>query len=247
MNQAQFHIHTPDMGSVHLSQAVLIYENRTGFAELATLHRIEQVDGEAIIGAGRLMTAKAALKLAADLGKHSAHVGFLPDNVLCFNGEAIVWWMPPAKRHISFSTPAHIDEMGAAERGETVPHPGLVFAAAPQYWYVWAVKGAKRPTPATPLYQAPYFNVGSKGEICQGSASVPNEGTVEKISAWNDAFFRSTFTHPNVIGDLVNHYCRKEYLFWRHMLDGRFKRFPERVLIDRKITLGDLLGLNRGK
>lgn len=32
------------------------------------------------------------------------------------------------------------------------------------------------------------------------------------------------------------------YAFWRDMLDRRFARFPERVLVDVKTTLGGLLG-----
>ena len=32
------------------------------------------------------------------------------------------------------------------------------------------------------------------------------------------------------------------YAFWRDMLDGAFTRFPERVLVDAKTTLGQLLG-----
>lgn len=32
------------------------------------------------------------------------------------------------------------------------------------------------------------------------------------------------------------------YAFWRDMLDGRLTRFPERVLVDIKTTLGQLLG-----
>jgi hypothetical protein len=30
------------------------------------------------------------------------------------------------------------------------------------------------------------------------------------------------------------------------MLDGKFKKFPERVLIDAKTTLGKLLGMEQG-
>ena len=32
------------------------------------------------------------------------------------------------------------------------------------------------------------------------------------------------------------------YAFWRDMLNGRFTRFPERVLVDANTTLGQLLG-----
>ena len=103
------------------------------------------------------------------------------------------------------------------------------------------MKGQHRPTPQTPLFQAPYFNVDGRGCICQGNVPVPTGTTVEKISAWNDAFLRSYFTHPNVAGKLLR-YRGGAYTFWRDMLDGRFARFPDRVLVDTKITLGQLLG-----
>ena len=53
--------------------------------------------------------------------------------------------------------------------------------------------------------------------------------------------FHSYFTHPNVAGKLLN-YRGGSYAFWRDMLNQRFKRFPERVLVDTKTTLGQLLG-----
>jgi PRTRC genetic system protein B len=106
---------------------------------------------------------------------------------------------------------------------------------------VWAVKGSRRPTPQTPLFQAPYFNVDAQGRICQGNVPVPEGTAVEKIEAWNDAFFRSFFTHPNVAGKLVR-YRGGSYAFWRDLLDQRFARFPGRVLVDVKTTLRALLG-----
>ena len=64
---------------------------------------------------------------------------------------------------------------------------------------------------------------------------------MKRIGAWNDAFLRSYFTHPNVTGKLLR-YRGGSYAFWRDMLDQRFTRFPERVLVDAKSTLGQLLG-----
>lgn len=243
MNQAIFRIQAPQTGAVSLQRAVLIYGDRRGRAALATLHNIEDAAGEAIIGAGRAMSAQTARRLAADLCHHATPAGFLPETVLCLQGNAMLWWVPPAHRHVAFRVdPGHAAQMGGGERGGSVPHPGLVFAASPRFWRVWAVKGTKRPTPATVLYQAPYFNVDGHGNICQGNVSVPDGTTVERIGAWNEAFFRSFFTHPNVSGKLVHH-RGGAYAFWRDMLDGKHRRFPERVLVDAGITLGGLLGM----
>ena len=245
MNEAEFFIQAPSAGTVHLRRAVLIYDGQQGSA-LATVHDIEDVDGEAVICAGQAMTPRAAMDLAKALLKRAAHGGFLPETALYMDGDAIVWWVPPTRRHIAFRVEdEHAEAFGGRERGETVPHPGLVFAASGRVWRVWAVKGAGRPTPATPLYQAPYFNVDAQGNICRGNAPVPEGTTVEKIAAWNDAFLRSYFTHPNGAGKLVR-YRSGAYAFWRDLLDGRFQRFPERVLVDVKTTLGRMLGLKEG-
>jgi len=245
MNQAEFFIRAPSAGTAHLRRAVLIYDGQQGGA-LATVHDIEDVDGEPVIGAGQAMTPRAAMDLARALLKRAAHGGFLPETVLYMESDLIVWWVPPARRHIAFNVGAgQAEAFGGRESGEAVPHPGLVFAASGRIWRVWAVKGKARPTPATALYQAPYFNVDVQGSICQGNAPVPEGTTVEKIEAWNDAFLHSYFTHPNGPGRLV-HYRGGAYAFWRDMLDGRFRRFPERVLVDVKTTLGRLLGLAQG-
>lgn len=241
MNEAEFSIHTPTDNVLELDQAVLLYHGRSGSA-LATVHEVITVDGAPVIGAGRAMTAQAARELAAALLQRAAHGGFLPETVLYLQGDLLVWWVPPARRHLAFRVGTEQAEaFGGRERGETVPQPGLIFAAASNVWRVWAVKGQSRPTPQTPLFQAPYFNVDGQGRICQGNVPVPNGTTVEKISAWNDAFLRSYFTHPNVTGKLLR-YRGGAYAFWRDMLDGRFTRFPERVLVDAKTTLGQLLG-----
>lgn len=241
MNQAEFRIRTQTDGILRLDQAVLIYRGASDTA-LATVHQVEQVDGEAVILAGQAMTPRAAIQLARALAKGVAHGGFLPETVLYMDGDLLLWWVPPAKRHIVFRAP----ELDAPERGETVPHPGLVFAASGSMWKVWAVKGKRRPTLRTPLFQSPYFNVWEDGDICRGNVQVPDGTTAEKIDAWNAAFFGSFFTHPNTKGRLVRyrgHDRGGAYAFWRDMLDGKFKTFPERVLVDANTTLGQLLGM----
>ena len=70
MNQAEFFIQAPSTGTVHLRRAVLIYDGQQGSA-LATVHDIEEVDGEAVIGAGQAMTPRAAMDLAKALLKRA--------------------------------------------------------------------------------------------------------------------------------------------------------------------------------
>lgn len=235
MNQARFDILARTDGELRLSKAVLVYEGQSGGA-FATLHDIEDIDGLPTIQAGKAMTPRAALRLARELGRGVAQGGFLPETVLYMDGDLLLWWVPPARRQVWFRA----GDIGPDERGEVVPHPGLVFAASSQQWSVWAVKGQGRPTPESALYQAPYFNVDASGGICQGNVAIPSGTTAEKIGAWNDAFFNSYFTHPNVHKGLVS-YRGGACQFWRHMLDGKFSAFPEKVLVDRQCQLRHLL------
>jgi len=244
MNQAQFSIRTPSDSELTLVQAVLIYKGRSG-SLLATLHEVEveDVDGEAVIGAGKPVTPRAALDMARALGQEIGYGGFLPATVLYLNADLILWWAPRARRHVMFRVDdEHVATMGGKVRGERVPHPGLVFAASRKAWNVWAVKGEARPVLSTPLYQAPYFNVYDNGAICRGNVEVPKGTTAEKIEAWNDAFFRSYFSHPNVEKGLVK-YRGGAYRLWRDLLDGKHARFPERALVSTDQTLGKLLGV----
>lgn len=235
MTKAQFDILAPTDGEMRLSKAVLIYKGKANGA-FATLHDIEEVEGQPTVQAGKPLTPRAALRLARELGKGVVHGGFLPETVLYLDGDLMLWWLPACRRPVWFRA----GDIGAKDRNGVVPHPGLVFAASSQQWSVWAVKGCDRPTPGTAVFQAPYFNVNASGEICQGNVTVPSGTTAEKIWAWNDAFFNSYFTHPNVAKGLVT-YRGGASQFWRHMLDGKFSKFPEEVLVGRKCCVQDLL------
>ena len=241
MQQADFRIRTQTGGTLHLSQAVLIYQSNDTSA-FATVHSIDIVNGQAVILAGQAMTPCAACTISRALSKSVMHGGFLPATVLYLDGDLLVWWVPPSERHIVFRANELQERWGASERGERVPHPGLIFAASGDIWKVWAVKGASRPTLDTPLCHAPYFNVWDSAGICRGNVTVPEGTTTEKIDAWNAAFLDSVFTHPNGKRKLVK-YRGGAYRFWLDMLNGKFTTFPDQVLTDAGMTLGKMLGL----
>jgi len=232
----KFEVHGGDAQAMNLSQAILLYRGNGG-QTFATVHAVGKKGGAPMILEGKPMTPAVAVRLAREISKKAARGGFIPPNLLYMDGETLAWWVPPARRHIAFRAP----ELGAPELGETVPHPGLVFAVdGRRSWRVWAVLGDQRPDEKTPLYRAPYFNVSAEGVICTGNVTLPDGTTAEKIEAWNRAFFGSFFTHPNANGQLVT-YRGGAYKFWRDMLDGKHCEFPERVLVAAKTTLATAL------
>lgn len=223
-----------------LDKAILVYKGGGGQA-FATAHEVAKVGKKTVILAGKAMSAQAAVELALELSKNAARGGFVPQELLFHDGDTMSWWVPPARRHVSFKA----KELGADERGEVVSHPGLVFmASGRRHWSVWAVKGNERPNEQTPLFLAPYFNVSETGVICVGNVSLPDGTAAERISAWNDAFFNSFFTHSNA-RKLVK-YRGGAYAFWRDMLNGKHHVFPERVLVPLGKNLKDVLNGGSG-
>lgn len=222
-----------------LRKAILVYANSKSQPAYATVHDV-QVDenGKTTVLAGVAATVQSVAEIAQLLIRQVKTGHFLPENILSVGIDSLVWWVPPARKRVFFNN----EKLGGECSAET-PHPGLIFSVSGKNeWAVFAVKGKDRPTPGTPLFLAPYFNVWADGKICTGNVTIPPGSTANTISAWEKAFFESYFTHPNVHAPqkLVNH---KEgaYGFWKKMLGERYKRFPERVLVDMECTLSDLL------
>lgn len=89
MNQAEFRIRTRTDGILQLDQTVLIYR-RASDSALATVHQVEEVDGEPVILAGKAMTPRAAIQRARALSNGVAHGGFLPETVLYMVGDLLL-------------------------------------------------------------------------------------------------------------------------------------------------------------
>src|SRR5260221_11889084 len=98
MNQAEFHIRTEHDSVLALQQAVLIYRGAQGSA-FATVHDVEEVNGEATILAGKSMTPRAAIMLARDLAKGIRHGGVTPETVLYQERDRWRGWRGRAMRH----------------------------------------------------------------------------------------------------------------------------------------------------
>lgn len=218
---------------MQLRRAILLYEGYQ--SSFATVHKVSQNNGVPVLDVGEAMSLASLASIAMSLGT-SAHIGkFLRPEILSVGMNSVVWWIKPDFRRVWFN--CSNNKTIGVESAET-PHPGLVMAVVSDRWYVFAVKGDTRPEADTLLYQAPYFNVWTNGLICTGSTQVPEDVSASNIASWETAFFSSAFSHPNVHApDKLLKYRGGEYKFWRHMLDGRFKDFPEKVLVASDLTV----------
>lgn len=223
-----------------LLAAVLIYGSDTRGSRKASwlsVHDIEKRDGRAVVLPGRAATREGLRALLAGIdGKAAAVPAILDPHVLAQGDGYLAWWCPPGHRQVWFRTKHAL----LGNRTGVTPHPGLVFMVhedAAQPWVVFAVRGAERPTAETPLFQAPYFNVNGAGAICTGNVDLPKGPLATQPQAWSDVFFRSYFTHPNKHQGLVR-YRTGSYAFWKMLLDGRCKSFPDERLVPAKATVG---------
>lgn len=221
--------------SVKLSGAIMIYGDSNN--AYATYHNVHfNAENQPSLLEGHPLTAGQIGGLVHRLGRNAQIGCFLSDNVLSVGMDSLVWWVKPAVREIHFAC----GDKSIGNESGMVPHPGLVFAVVEGIWYVFAVKGNKRPTEKTQLYQVPHFNVWAGGKICTGNVKLPEGADVDDRAAWEKAYFGSRFSHPNV-QKLVN-YKGGGYAFWRDMLDGKFAKFPSEVLVPETMTLGGFIG-----
>lgn len=235
----EFTMSTEGEKGLTLYRAICLYTEgdpaRSPAASFATVHdvantgTIENLCME--IMPGRPITQEALLAMVLKMAqKYSVNTELLPAHVLSVSASHLVWWVPAKRRRVFFSNA----ELG--KRSAEVPHPPLMFSVVNGRWSVFALKENERPSEATQLYFAPYFNSYDDCSICVGSAAIPKSLSTKTIAEWENAFFDSAFTHMNGQKKKIAHE-RGEYAFWKEMLDGVYAEFPLDLLVPLKLTL----------
>lgn len=209
-----------------LHRAILLYRNEQASRHMATVHSVVQTasDGAPILGAGQLLTTAVLRELARTLGT-ACPVEFLPECVVARTPELLAWWTLAAIRPMFFRAGSELGNVS----GQRFPHPALLFAVRNGALYVRALRSNYRPTATTQLFAAPYWNIGNDGAVCAGTMRAPKSSTVTTMSAWEQAFFQSEFTHPGGAGRLTKQKGGVAAL-WKG-LAGK-KQFPPPALIE---------------
>ena len=192
-----------DVGSeleLKLYQAVLLYKNDHGNRHMATVHGVVQQNGDVspVLGAGQLLSTASLRDLARQMGT-GCPVEFLPDQVIARTPDLLAWWTPAAVRPMFFRAGSELEGIS----GKRFPHPALLFVVRNGVLFVRALPKNRRPELDTRLAAAPYWNIDSNGAVCAGTMRIPKSVTVASISAWQQAFFQSEFTHPGGAGRLT--------------------------------------------
>jgi PRTRC genetic system protein B len=219
--------------SLQLDSAVLLYRSYRGDV-YATVHAVEEDPNNParrMLGPGIPATKEALASFAQAVSVATAYAGFVPENLLYTSPNALAWWTPAAVRRTWFRCN---DKIIGTTAGAAA-HPALVFVAVPGDWFVFALKDNARPAPDTKLCHAPHFNVWSGGRICTGNVKLPPAIDATSIAAYEDAFFRSNFTHPNQTGAVK--YKGGVKALWRDQLAQPDAATMTRALVHSKETL----------
>jgi PRTRC genetic system protein B len=210
---------------------------------IATVHSVEyDGGGRPLIMPGRLITEADLVTIAKGCAhaRGSLQTEWLDTRVLARGPDRMIWWSAPCKRAMFFAKSTYNGK--TFDGSASCPVPGLVWMARPgDGLYVYACKGAERPTMQTQLYQAPLFNIWGRGKVCVGSAALPDEKSTGDPGEWEKVVFGSRFTHPNFTEPdrLVFGECPAK--FWQKMVVRPRATFPEEKLVEVPLRVEQLL------
>ncbi|MGF6976386.1 PRTRC genetic system protein B [Paraburkholderia sp. JPY465] len=224
-------IHHRGNVDLELDAALLLYRSSAGHV-YATQHSVRIVDERPVLLPGVPITLEGLADFADLAAKRTSYRGFVHDRIVYVAPNVLAWWVPACTRRVWFRS-----EDAIGERAGDANHPPLVFIVSKSGWLIFALRENVRPGPATKMYTAPYYNVWENGEICAGNAETPDSISPDSIKAFEDAFFRSRFTHPNNTR-LIHRRGGAERL-WLDLLDGA--EFPIDRLISRSQSLADVI------
>jgi PRTRC genetic system protein B len=232
-------------GSYALTAAVLIYTDSARSHAIATKHVIDTSGGAARITPGAPLTVTDYSSLVRALAPQEQPAMLWHDQSVLASGMGrMIWFEPPQKRSLFFKE-SSLNQATFTARGVCAT-PGLVFMACldPLALYVFAVKGSETPSQDTQLYQAPFFNVWSRGQICMGNSDYPREEARANPDAWSKTFFGSHFTHPNFTQEDRLLKGVEPIAFWQKHLAGHANVFPEKVLVELPLRVRDLMAVD---
>jgi len=146
----------------------------------------------------------------------------------------VMWYTKAARKQLFF-----VENLGIPNG--TAAIPSLLWVADKRKLYIYALKTDRKPTAATALYHAPFFNVYSEGNVCMGTVDVNirNSASLEEFTAaWESYFFKSYFSHLMQHHNPVQGNCVS---LWKK-LSGTNEAFPKDILKKTNKTVKSILG-----
>ncbi|OXA99150.1 PRTRC system protein B [Flavobacterium oncorhynchi] len=162
--------------------------------------------------------------------------GIVPTNILHFNPSEngkVLWYSKAQEKELFF-----VKTLGIPSAKAKIPT--LLWHADKQHLYLFALANNGRPKEQSFLYHAPFFNVYENGNVCMGTVDVnikKSTSLEEFISAWENYFFNSYFSHLMQGHNPVKENC---VTLWKKLVTTH-EAFPSEVLIKNNKKLKNLL------
>ncbi len=232
--------------SASLEGAILLYgAAKDRSITYCTVHDVKPVAGRPTIQAGRLMNQNDLMVLVDRVAsaRSALETSWLDAKVVAKGPDRLVWWTPECRRAMFFEKSTY--NKSTFDGHAQCPLPAMVWMAIPKVGlYVYALSENHRPTPDSPLFQAPLFNIWGNGKVCLGSAVAPPADRAGDPHAWEETLFGSRFTHPNFTE--ANRLTKgiNPVAFWRAMVAKPARKFPGDRLVRIPLVAGDLATTN---
>jgi PRTRC genetic system protein B len=161
--------------------------------------------------------------------------GLLPDNLLYLNAatKTVMWYTPCQSATLYFTRSLHL------QNGE-ISLPMLIWKATATELSLFATPAQEKPTAATTLFHAPFYNLHDNGRVCMGTVEVNMthcKNVQEFTSAWQRYFFNSKFSH--LIGEKYPTKTSLPDLYQKLLAEKT--PFPENELISTGKTLQQII------
>lgn len=212
-----------------LQQILAIYNNRI------VVH--EHLENNQL-GAGQPLTVQSAKGIfsfirGTEFEEKYSFRGIIPPNVLRFSSENvnIVWTTEPSIRQLHFKEDLPINS-------GYYPVPRLLWRLKQDNLDVFALKGDENQL-STKLYQAPFLNVYSSGNVCMGSSDYKTKSRFYEmhIQRAESGFFNSVFTHTN-----TDHVVKSNIVdVMNEMAEKKSKAFDTSLLVEIGKTIKDII------
>lgn len=208
-----------------LTDAILIY--RADTAAFASVHKVEQQDGQPTLAAGVPLT-RAHLRQWTEAIGRDVVAEILPGNVLVSHPDVLAWWIPEQVRPAFFAltTPPKGAKALHQRTILPVPYPAHLLIASRKGLGVYALPESVRPTADTPVLHSPVLNVFIDGQLCWGNVPKPKAITTATMTDYERAVFDSWSTHPNLGQNATATGKGGLVKLWDDLAARRARRFP---------------------
>ncbi|SEG89421.1 hypothetical protein [Marinobacterium lutimaris] len=159
-------------------------------ADVMTVHDVK--DG--IFQIGNYVDPEAVITMIqeANSDRPDHKTRLIPENVLVDDAHYLIWFVRSTRRPFHF-------RHGSGDWHGQVRYPHLLFIADKHQrrLRIFALANSRRPTLEAKLYHAPLFNLNGQGDLCLGSATLPESLSVSTLPGIEAAFFDANGSHQN--------------------------------------------------